>query len=223
MPVVSASPDREISDFSISIERYGLVEYEEALANQRIVHSEVAQDKRPNTLILLEHPSVFTAGKRTADNEKPTDGTPVVDVDRGGKITWHGPGQLVGYPIVKLAKPTELVGFVREIEAGLIRVCSEFGITSQRVDGRSGVWIRDSDGDRKIAAIGIRVAQGVSMHGFALNVNPDLSAFNRIIPCGIDDADVTSMAQELSRDVTVEEVAPVIEKYMTETLMKVSA
>ena len=223
MPVVSASPDREISDFSISIERFGLVEYEEALANQRIRHSEVAQDKRPNTLILLEHPSVFTAGKRTADNEKPTDGTPVVDVDRGGKITWHGPGQLVGYPIVKLAKPTELVGFVREIEAGLIRVCSEFGITSQRVDGRSGVWIRDSDGDRKIAAIGIRVAQGVSMHGFALNVNPDLSAFNRIIPCGIDDAAVTSMAQELSRDVTVEEVTPVIEKYMTETLMKVSA
>ena len=223
MPVVSASPDREISDFSISIERFGLVEYEEALANQRIVHSEVAQDKRPNTLILLEHPSVFTAGKRTADNEKPTDGTPVVDVDRGGKITWHGPGQLVGYPIVKLAKPTELVGFVREIEAGLIQVCSEFGITSQRVDGRSGVWIRDSDGDRKIAAIGIRVAQGVSMHGFALNVNPDLSAFNRIIPCGIDDAAVTSMAQELSRDVTVEEVTPVIEKYMTETLMKVSA
>ena len=223
MPVVSASSDREISDFSISIERYGLVEYEEALANQRIVHSEVAQDKRPNTLILLEHPSVFTAGKRTADYEKPTDGTPVVDVDRGGKITWHGPGQLVGYPIVKLAKPTELVGFVREIEAGLIRVCSEFGITSQRVDGRSGVWIRDSDGDRKIAAIGIRVAQGVSMHGFALNVNPDLSAFNRIIPCGINDAAVTSMAQELSRDVTVEEVTPVIEKYMTETLMKVSA
>ena len=223
MPVVSASRDREISDFSISIERFGLVEYEEALANQRIVHSEVAQDKRPNTLILLEHPSVFTAGKRTADNEKPTDGTPVVDVDRGGKITWHGPGQLVGYPIVKLAKPTELVGFVREIEAGLIRACSEFGITSQRVDGRSGVWIRDSDGDRKIAAIGIRVAQGVSMHGFALNVNPDLSAFNRIIPCGIDDAAVTSMAQELSRDVTVEEVTPVIEKYMTETLMKVSA
>jgi lipoyl(octanoyl) transferase len=223
VPVVSASSDREISDFSISIERYGLVEYEEALANQRIVHSEVAQDKRPNTLILLEHPSVFTAGKRTADYEKPTDGTPVVDVDRGGKITWHGPGQLVGYPIVKLAKPTELVGFVREIEAGLIRVCSEFGITSQRVDGRSGVWIRDSDGDRKIAAIGIRVAQGVSMHGFALNVNPDLSAFNRIIPCGIDDAAVTSMAQELSRDVTVEEVTPVIEKYMTETLMKVSA
>ena len=190
---------------------------------QREIHSGVAQGNSANTLILLEHPSVYTAGKRTADFEKPTDGTPVVDVDRGGKITWHGPGQLVGYPIVKLAKPTELVGFVREIEAGLIKVCSEFGIQAQRVDGRSGVWIRDAMGDRKIAAIGIRVAQGVSMHGFALNVNPDLGAFNRIIPCGIDDAAVTSMTQELSREITVDEVIPVVEKYLTETLMKVSA
>ena len=223
MPLVSASSDTEISGISIEIKRSGLVPYEEALANQRLIHSEVAQALRPNTLILLEHPSVYTAGKRTSDSEKPTDGTPVIGVDRGGKITWHGPGQLVGYPIVKLAKPTELVGFVREIEAGLIRVCSEFGITSQRVDGRSGVWIRDSSGDRKIAAIGIRVAQGVSMHGFALNVNPALEAFNRIIPCGIDDAAVTSMAQELSRDITIEEVIPVVEKYLTETLMKVSA
>ena len=223
MPLVSASSDTEISDISIELQRLGLVPYEEALANQRLIHSEVAQAIRPNTLILLEHPSVYTAGKRTTESEKPSDGTPVIGVDRGGKITWHGPGQLVGYPIVKLAKPTELVGFVREIEAGLIRVCSEFGITSQRVDGRSGVWIRDSNGDRKIAAIGIRVAQGVSMHGFALNVNPDLDAFNRIIPCGIDDAAVTSMAQELSRDITIEEVIPVVEKYLTETLMKVSA
>ena len=223
MPLVSASSDTEISGISIEIQRSGLVPYEEALANQRLIHSEVAQALRPNTLILLEHPSVYTAGKRTSDSEKPTDGTPVIGVDRGGKITWHGPGQLVGYPIVKLAKPTELVGFVREIEAGLIRVCAEFGITSQRVDGRSGVWIRDSSGDRKIAAIGIRVAQGVSMHGFALNVNPALEAFNRIIPCGIDDAAVTSMAQELSRDITIEEVIPVVEKYLTKTLMKVSA
>ena len=223
MPLVSASSDIQISDISLEIKRSGLVPYEEALANQRLIHSEVAQALRPNTLILLEHPSVYTAGKRTSESEKPTDGTPVIGVDRGGKITWHGPGQLVGYPIVKLAKPTELVGFVREIEAGLIRVCAEIGITSQRVDGRSGVWIRDSSGDRKIAAIGIRVAQGVSMHGFALNVNPDLEAFNRIIPCGIDDAAVTSMAQELSRDIAIEEVIPVVEKYLTETLMKVSA
>ena len=223
MPLVSASSDRDISNISIEIQRSGLVPYEEALANQRFVHSEVSQGIRPNTLILLEHPSVYTAGKRTTEIEKPTDGTPVIDVDRGGKITWHGPGQLVGYPIVKLAKPTELVGFVREIEAGLIKVCSEFGITTQRVDGRSGVWIRDARGDRKIAAIGIRVAQGVSMHGFALNVNPELGAFNRIIPCGIDDAEVTSMAQELSRDISIDEVAPVVEKFLTETLMKVSA
>jgi lipoyl(octanoyl) transferase len=223
VPLVSASSDRDISNISIEIQRSGLVPYEEALVNQRFVHSEVSQGIRPNTLILLEHPSVYTAGKRTSEIEKPTDGTPVIDVDRGGKITWHGPGQLVGYPIVKLAKPTELVGFVREIEAGLIKVCSEFGITTQRVDGRSGVWIRDARGDRKIAAIGIRVAQGVSMHGFALNVNPELGAFNRIIPCGIDDAEVTSMAQELSRDISIDEVAPVVEKFLTETLMKVSA
>ncbi|CAN2204998.1 LipB Lipoate-protein ligase B [Candidatus Nanopelagicaceae bacterium] len=223
MPLVSASSDRDISNISIEIQRFGLVPYEEALANQRFLHSEVSQGIRPNTLILLEHPSVYTAGKRTTEIEKPTDGTPVIDVDRGGKITWHGPGQLVGYPIVKLAKPTELVGFVREIEAGLIKVCSEFGITTQRVDGRSGVWIRDARGDRKIAAIGIRVAQGVSMHGFALNVNPELRAFNRIIPCGIDDAEVTSMAQELSRVISIDEVAPVVEKFLTETLMKVSA
>ena len=223
MPLVSASSDRDISNISIEIQRSGLVPYEEALANQRFVHSEVSQGIRPNTLILLEHPSVYTAGKRTTEIEKPTDGTPVIDVDRGGKITWHGPGQLVGYPIVKLAKPTELVGFVREIEAGLIKVCSEFGITTQRVDGRSGVWIRDARGDRKIAAIGIRVAQGVSMHGFALNVNPELGAFNRIIPCGIDDAEVTSMTQELSKEISIDEVAPVVEKFLTETLMKVSA
>ena len=223
MPVVSASSDRDISTISIAIQRSGLVPYEDALANQRALHAEVVQGVRPNTLILLEHPSVYTAGKRTSEIEKPHDGTPVIDVDRGGKITWHGPGQLVGYPIVKLAKPTELVGFVREIEAGLIQVCSEFGLQTQRVDGRSGVWIRDDRGDRKIAAIGIRVAQGVSMHGFALNVNPELGAFNRIIPCGIDDAEVTSMAQELSREITVDEVTPVVEHYLTETLMKVSA
>jgi len=223
VPPLSAVSQEDFTVTPLEITRAGLIEYTEALTMQRGVHSEVAQGLAHNTLILLEHPSVYTAGKRTADIEKPSDGTPVVDVDRGGKITWHGPGQLVGYPIVKLAKPTELVGFVREIEAGLINVCSEFGINTQRVDGRSGVWVRDERGDRKIAAIGIRVAQGVSMHGFALNVNPDLSAFNRIIPCGIDDAAVTSMAQELSRDISVDEVIAVVEKYLSESLMKVSA
>ena len=207
----------------LELTRAGLVEYSEELSNQRRIHLEVAQGVRPNSLLLLQHPSVYTAGKRTTDLEKPTDGTPVIDVDRGGKITWHGPGQLIGYPIVKLAKPTELVGFVREIEAGIIKVCTEFGIITQRVDGRSGVWVCDERGDRKIAAIGIRVAQGVSMHGFALNVNPELEAFNRIIPCGISDAAVTSMAVELSRDISVDEVIPVVEKYLLESLMKVSA
>ncbi len=223
MPPFSAGSLQELSKTPLALTRAGLIEYSEALANQRAIHSEVAQGVRPNTLILLEHPSVYTAGKRTSELEKPTDGTPVIDVDRGGKITWHGPGQLVGYPIVKLAKPTELVGFVREIEAGLIKVCAYFGLIAQRVDGRSGVWIRDERGDRKIAAIGIRVAQGVSMHGFALNVNPDLSAFNRIIPCGISDAAVTSLAEELSRDISIEEVMPVVEKELFESLMKVSA
>jgi len=207
----------------LELTRAGLVEYTEALSDQRRIHLEVAQGVRPNSLLLLQHPSVYTAGKRTSELEKPTDGTPVIDVDRGGKITWHGPGQLIGYPIVKLAKPTELVGFVREIEAGIIKVCTEFGINTQRVDGRSGVWVCDGRGARKIAAIGIRVAQGVSMHGFALNVNPELEAFNRIIPCGISDAAVTSMAVELSRDISVDEVMPVVEKYLLESLMKVSA
>ncbi len=190
---------------------------------QRSIHSEVVVGDRQNSLLLLEHPSVFTAGKRTLEIEKPQDGTPVVDVDRGGKITWHGPGQLVGYPIVKLANPTELVGFVREIESGLIAVCAEIGLETSRVAGRSGVWIRDSKGDRKIAAIGIRVASGVSMHGFAINVNPDLSHFNRIVACGINDASVSSLALELNRSITVDEVAPLVEKHLSEVLMKVSA
>ena len=223
MPLAIASSDSQISHSPLAIQRAGLIEYNVALETQRLIHKEVAERVRPNTLLLLEHPSVYTAGKRTSESEKPHDGTPVIDVDRGGKITWHGPGQLVGYPIVKLAKPTELVGFVREIEAGLIRVCSEFGLETQRVDGRSGVWVCDTQGERKIAAIGIRVATGVSMHGFALNVNPDLSEFNRIIPCGIEDASVTSMQQELGRDISIDEVAPVVEKYLYETLVKVSA
>jgi lipoyl(octanoyl) transferase len=190
---------------------------------QRSIHAEVISGSRENTLLLLEHPSVFTAGKRTLEVEKPQDGTPVIDVDRGGKITWHGPGQLVGYPIVKLAKPTELVGFVREIEAGIIAVCQDFGVKGTRVEGRSGVWVCDERGERKIAAIGIRVASGVSMHGFAINVNPDLSEFSRIVPCGINDAAVTSMAAELNREVTLDEVLPVVEKHLYETLVKVSA
>ena len=198
------------------------MEYIEALELQRALHSEIAEDQRENTLVLVEHPSVYTAGKRTQDHERPHDGTLVIDVDRGGKITWHGLGQLVGYPIIRLAKPTELVGFVREIESALIATCAELGLNTTRVDGRSGVWVVDSKGERKIAAIGIRVARGVTMHGFALNVEPDLNAFEAIIPCGIEDAVVTSLAIELGRSISIEEVLPVVEKYMYESLAKVS-
>jgi lipoyl(octanoyl) transferase len=198
------------------------VKYEDALALQRKIHGEVASGNHANTLLLLEHPSVYTAGKRTQTFEMPTDGTPVVQVDRGGRITWHGPGQLVGYPIVKLLKPTELVGFVRTLESALIKVCAEVGVNAVRVDGRSGVWISDSNGDRKIAAIGIRVASGVTMHGFALNVSPDLSKFSQIVPCGIDDAAVTSLAIELNRTVDIAEITPIVEKHLVEALGKVT-
>lgn len=198
------------------------MEYVEALELQRSLHREIAGGDRENTLLLLEHPSVYTAGKRTQDHERPQDGTPVIDVDRGGKITWHGIGQLVGYPIVRLAKPTELVGFVREIEGALIAACDELGLKTQRVEGRSGVWVVDDEGERKIAAIGIRVASGVTMHGFALNVAPDLEAFRAIIPCGIEDATVTSLAVELGRSISVDDVLPIVERYMFESLAKVS-
>ena len=218
MPVV----DSAISLSPIALKRAGLMDYLEALDLQRSLHGEIAEGLRENTLVLVEHPSVYTAGKRTQDHERPHDGTPVIDVDRGGKITWHGLGQLVGYPIVRLAKPTELVGFVREIESALIATCLELGLAVSRVEGRSGVWIVDSKGERKIAAIGIRVARGVTMHGFALNVEPDLSAFEAIIPCGIEDATVTSLAIELGRSISIDEVLPVVEKYMYESLAKVS-
>jgi lipoyl(octanoyl) transferase len=211
------------SNANITFLRHGLVDYQKAWDLQRTIHEEVASGSRSNTLLLLEHPSVYTAGRRTDDSERPTDGTPVIDVDRGGRITWHGPGQLVGYPIVKLQKPTELVGFVREIEGALIQVCADLGIAAVRVDGRSGVWIQDAKGDRKIAAIGIRVAKGVTMHGFALNVNPDLAAFRQIVPCGIADADVTSLEIELARSITIDEVAPLVERHVFESLKKVSA
>jgi lipoyl(octanoyl) transferase len=215
VPLIDSSP--------LALQRSGLVEYEAALAIQRTIHTEVSSGARTNTLILLEHPSIYTAGKRTLAEEKPTSGARVLDVDRGGKITWHGPGQLVGYPIVRLKNPHELVGFVREIEAGLISVCAELGITGVRVPGRSGVWIVDGNGERKVAAIGIRVASGTSMHGFALNVNPDLSAFDAIIPCGISDAAVTSLTRELGREITIDEVTPIVEKHLYESLTKVSA
>ena len=217
MPVLE-SP----TNSTIALSRHGLVEYQKAWDVQRTIHAEVVSGVRPNTLLLLEHPSVYTAGRRTDEAERPSDGTPVIDVDRGGRITWHGPGQLVGYPIVRLQKPTELVGFVREIEAAIIHVCADLGIAAVRISGRSGVWVQDDRGDRKVAAIGIRVAKGVTMHGFALNVNPDLTAFEQIVPCGISDADVTSLETELGRTITIDEVAPLLERHIFESLKKVS-
>lgn len=207
----------------IALSRLGLLEYTQAWDLQRSIHNEVEGGTRPNTMLLLEHPSVFTAGRRTEDSDRPTNGAQVIDVDRGGRITWHGPGQLVGYPIVRLKNPTELVGFVRELESALIRVCSELGVSTVRIEGRSGVWMRDSRGDRKIAAIGVRVTKGVTMHGFALNVNPDLSAFRQIVPCGINDADVTSLEIELGRTIVIDEVIELVERHMCESLNKVSA
>lgn len=211
------------ADSPIAFAHSGIIDYEKAWHIQRTVHAEVAEGSRPNTLMLLQHPSVFTAGRRTLDHERPSDGTPVIDVDRGGKITWHGPGQIVGYPIVRLANRLNVVGFVREIEAALIGVCNEFDIDAEQYCERSGVWLRDKNGDRKIAAIGIRYAKGVTMHGFALNVNPDLSWFDRIVPCGLADATATSMSAELGRNVTIEEVIPVVERHVYEALARVSA
>ncbi|MEW1862656.1 lipoyl(octanoyl) transferase LipB [Streptomyces sp. NBC_00669] len=233
------------------------VEYEEAWQEQRRVHAARFLDEVPDTCLLLEHPPVYTAGRRTADNERPLDGTPVVDVDRGGKITWHGPGQIVGYPIMKLPRPVDVVAHVRRLEEALIQVAADFGLETSRVEGRSGVWVlgdpveqrpggltldfdpRLADEefdprlngpeyapsnagqrreDRKLAAIGIRVAKGVTMHGFALNCNPDNTWYDRIVPCGIRDAGVTSLSAELGRDVPVAEVLPVVEKHLTAVL-----
>jgi lipoyl(octanoyl) transferase len=194
-----------------------LVDYHQAWQAQRDLHALVAAGQAPDTVLLLEHPPVYTAGRRTAPHERPFDGTAVVDVDRGGKITWHGPGQLVGYPIVRLADPVDVVAYVRRLEQALIGVCADFGLDTGRVEGRSGVWLPAGPGrgERKIAALGIRVAQGVTMHGFALNCDPDLSWFSRIVPCGIPDADVTSLSAELGRDVPVAEALPVVERHLS--------
>jgi lipoyl(octanoyl) transferase len=202
----------------VKVQELGVVDYLSAWEMQKQIAEEVLTGKIENTLLLLQHPSVYTAGRRTLLSDRPLDNTPVIDVDRGGKITWHGVGQLVGYPIIKLKNSADVVGFVRELENVLIQVCAEFGITAQRYCERSGVWVRDEKSDRKIAAIGLRVAKGVSTHGFALNVNPDLSAYSKIIPCGIPDAKVTSLSAELGVQVTIEQVMPVLQKYICPVL-----
>ena len=200
------------------------VPYIDAWELQRSVHAGVVAGSRPDTVLLLEHDPVYTAGRRTNTWDRPTDGTPVVEVDRGGKITWHGPGQLVGYPILRLPNPVDVVAYVRRVEQLLIEACIELGLSPSRVDGRSGVWIpADAHGpDRKVAAIGVRVARGVTMHGFALNADCDLTAYDRIVPCGIPDAGVTSLSRELGRPVTVAEVLPLVESRLDRLDLAVS-
>lgn len=187
---------------------------------QKKYHEDVLAGTRESTILLLEHPPVYTAGKRTEDHERPTDGTEVVDVDRGGKITWHGPGQLVAYFIYRLNDPKEVRLFVAQLEDSMIRLLGEYGIEATTVEGRAGVWIL-GDGtrrDRKIGAIGIRIHEGVTMHGLALNCSNDLGAYSSIIPCGITDADTTTMSAELGRTVTPEEVAPRLDEILHETI-----
>ncbi|MFI9487889.1 lipoyl(octanoyl) transferase LipB [Promicromonospora sp. NPDC052451] len=213
-------------DTPIGIEHLsGHVDYHEGWELQRRTHESVRTDERGDTLFLLEHTSVYTAGARTHRDEFPTDGTEVVKVDRGGKITWHGPGQIVAYPIIKLAKPFDVVEYVRTLEQAVMDVCATLGVETIRVEGRSGVWVAADSPDvpharreRKVCAIGARVAKGVTMHGLALNCDADLAAFDHIVPCGIDDADVTSLTAELGRRVTVDEVRPLLEAALVERL-----
>jgi len=206
----------------VNFQEAGLVDYLAAWDLQREVHQRVADREQPDTVLLLEHPPVFTAGKRTEPHERPLDpgGAAVIDVDRGGKITFHGPGQLVGYPIVTLPDHVKVVDYVRRVEEALIHVCTDLGVTTARVPGRSGVWLKADDRgpERKIAAIGIRVSRGVTMHGFALNCDVDLGWYDRFVPCGIADAGVTSLSRELGRDVTVAEATPLVQRHLSDYL-----
>jgi lipoyl(octanoyl) transferase len=199
----------------VRVDRIGMIEYVAAWDAQRAHAAARRAGAGPDVLMLLEHHSVYTAGKRTQPEDRPTDGTPVIDVDRGGRITWHGPGQLVGYPIVALVEPLDVVDFVRRLEEALIAVVHELGITAAgRVEGRSGVWLPADDRgpERKIAAIGVRVQGGITLHGFAINCEPDLAAFDRIVPCGITDAGVTSLSAELGRSVPIGEIIDATER-----------
>jgi lipoyl(octanoyl) transferase len=207
------------SEAPVDVRQLGTVDYRVAWQLQReLADSRVAGG--PDTLLLLEHPSVYTAGRRTQPHERPTDGTPVVDTDRGGKITWHGPGQLVGYPIIGLTEPLDVVNYVRRIEESLIKVCTELGLDVGRVDGRSGVWVPAGGGRpaRKVAAIGVRVSRATTLHGFALNCDCDLNAFARIVPCGITDAGVTSVSAELGRRIGVNDVRSAVAEAVCDAL-----
>ena len=203
-------------DFVVTGLSANSVPYVEALELQRATHHAVVSGLRPDTVMFLEHPSVYTAGKRTEAHERPTDGTPVIDVDRGGKITWHGPGQLVGYPILRLPEPIDVVGYVRRLEGILIDALARLGVDGDRVEGRSGVWLRGTD---KIAAIGIRVANGVTMHGFSLNCDNSFEAYDKIVACGLADAGVTSISRELGRDVSPAQVVPVVQAAFIDSMV----
>lgn len=192
------------------------ISYEEGWQLQREIHAGVSSGKRPDTVILLEHQSVYTAGKRTENEERPKDGIPVVETDRGGKITWHGPGQLVGYPIMKLPMPVDVVGYVRWLEQVLINSIAEFGLKTERVDGRSGVWFNSPDGLVKVAAIGIRVAEHTTMHGFALNCNNSLAPYEEIIACGIRDAKTSTLTELLKEEITPAMAAEVVMRHLGE-------
>jgi lipoyl(octanoyl) transferase len=200
------------------IEKWGFadqaVEYQSAWDRQKEIHQQVVAGTHPPIVALLEHQSVYTAGRSTQPADRPQNDSKVFDIDRGGRITWHGPGQLVGYPIMKLPDPIDIVAHVRRIELLIIDVCQEFGLVCQQISGRSGVWVNTGPVPKKIAAIGIRVAKRVTMHGFALNCNNDLTPFKEIVPCGIPDADVTSLSEELNRTISVSEVVPIVEKHL---------
>ncbi|MCS4535458.1 lipoyl(octanoyl) transferase LipB [Corynebacterium sp. HS2168-gen11] len=205
-PFFPADQSIRASHQPAEIQRLGTVDYQHAWQLQAKLAKARAAEEIPDTILVLEHPSIYTAGKRTQDSDRPTNGLPVIDVDRGGRITWHGPGQLVIYPIIKLAEPIDVVDYVRRIEEALIQTVRQLGVTDAgRVDGRSGVWVPGADRrHRKVAALGIRITRGVTMHGLALNCNNTLEYYHHIVPCGITDADVTTLSAELGRDITVD-------------------
>jgi lipoyl(octanoyl) transferase len=197
------------------------VEYLSAWDKQRELHHKIVTENHPDVAVLLEHQNVYTAGRSTKPEDRPTDSSPVFDIDRGGRITWHGPGQIVCYPIMKLDDPVDVVAHVRRLELLIMNVCSKLGLETTQIDGRSGVWVKGNGlPDKKIAAIGIRVAKKATMHGFALNCNNSLDAFRNIVPCGIGDADVTTISLELGRDVSVAEVTPLIEEELRNGALK---
>jgi lipoyl(octanoyl) transferase len=211
-----------MSETEILIQNWGNdVEFQQSWDRQREIHHKIVSENHPNTVVLLEHQNVFTAGRSTKPEDRPMDSSPVFDIDRGGRITWHGPGQIVCYPIIKLDDPVDVVAHVRRLELLIMNVCSKLGLETTQIEGRSGVWVKGNGFlDKKIAAIGIRVAKKVTMHGFALNCNNSLDGFRKIVPCGIADSDVTTLSLELGREVSVAEVTPLVEEEINNGALK---